>query len=78
MDEKGILPDAIVVEHPAHALRTFGASTVEGVNDAKFDFKRVIEETFEVFKIWGWRRKIPLILAGGMANFEKSNRPKEL
>lgn len=52
--------------------RHLGASTVEGVNDAKFDFKRVIEETFEVFKNLGLEgEKIPLILAGGMANFEK-------
>lgn len=70
--KKGILPDAIVVEHPAHAAGHLGASTVEGVNDAKFDFKRVIEETFEVFKSLGLEsEKIPLILAGGMANFEK-------
>lgn len=70
--KKGILPDAIVVEHPAHAAGHLGASTVEGVNDAKFDFKRVIEETFEVFKNLGLEgEKIPLILAGGMANFEK-------
>ena len=43
-----------------------------GVNDAKFEFKRVIEETFEVFKNLGLEsEKIPLILAGGMANFKK-------
>lgn len=70
--KKGILPDAIVVEHPAHAAGHLGATTVDGVNDAKFEFKRVIEETFEVFKKLGLEsEKIPLILAGGMANFEK-------
>ncbi|MDO5073840.1 MAG: nitronate monooxygenase family protein [Neisseria animaloris] len=70
--KKGILPDAIVVEHPAHAAGHLGAATVDGVNDAKFEFKRVIEETFEVFKKLGLEsEKIPLILAGGMANFEK-------
>ncbi|ASK28359.1 NAD(P)H-dependent flavin oxidoreductase [Neisseria chenwenguii] len=70
--KKGILPDAIVIEHPAHAAGHLGAATVDGVNDAKFDFKRVIEETMEVFKNLGLEsEKIPLILAGGMANFEK-------
>lgn len=70
--KKGVLPDAIVVEHPAYAAGHLGAMTVDGVNDAKFDFKRVIEETFEVFKNLGLEsEKIPLILAGGMANFNK-------
>ena len=70
--KKGILPDAVIIEHPAHAAGHLGAATVDGVNDAKFEFKRVIEETFEVFKNLGLEsEKIPLILAGGMANFEK-------
>lgn len=70
--KKGVLPDAIVIEHPAHAAGHLGAATVTGVNDAKFDFKRVLEETFELFKQLDLEReKIPLILAGGMANFQK-------
>lgn len=70
--KKGILPDAIVIEHPAHAAGHLGAMTVDGVNDKKFEFKRVVEETFEVFKKLGLEsEKIPLVLAGGMANFEK-------
>ncbi|WP_304334809.1 nitronate monooxygenase family protein [Conchiformibius steedae] len=70
--KKGVLPDAVVIEHPAHAAGHLGAMTVAGVNDAKFEFKRVIEETFEVFKNLGLEsEKIPLILAGGMANFQK-------
>ncbi|MDO4906284.1 nitronate monooxygenase family protein [Neisseria sp.] len=70
--KKGILPDAIVIEHPAHAAGHLGAMTVDSVNDEKFEFKRVIEETFEVFKKLGLEsEKIPLVLAGGMANFEK-------
>lgn len=70
--KKGILPDAVVIEHPAHAAGHLGAMTVDGVNDKKFEFKRVIEETFEVFKKLGLEsEKIPLVLAGGMANFEK-------
>ena len=31
--KKGILPDAIVIEHPAHAAGHLGAATVTGVND---------------------------------------------
>ncbi|PSJ81091.1 NAD(P)H-dependent flavin oxidoreductase [Neisseria iguanae] len=70
--KKGILPDAVVIEHPAHAAGHLGAATVAGVNDEKFEFKRVIEETLEVFKNLGLEsEKIPLVLAGGMANFEK-------
>lgn len=70
--KKGILPDAIVIEHPAHAAGHLGAMTVDSVNDEKFEFKRVIEETFEVFKKLGLEsEKIPLVLAGGMANFQK-------
>ncbi|MFV2028991.1 NAD(P)H-dependent flavin oxidoreductase [Neisseria sp. S1] len=70
--KKGVLPDAIVIEHPAHAAGHLGAMTVDGVNDEKFEFKRVIEETFEVFKNLGLEsEKIPLVLAGGMANFQK-------
>lgn len=70
--KKGVLPDAIVIEHPAHAAGHLGSATVAGVNDAKFDFKRVLEETFELFKQLDLEReKIPLILAGGMANFQK-------
>lgn len=70
--KKGILPDAIVIEHPAHAAGHLGTMTVDGVNDEKFEFKRVIEETCEVFKKLGLEsEKIPLILAGGMANFDK-------
>ncbi len=70
--KKGVLPDAIVIEHPAHAAGHLGAMTVDGVNDAKFEFPRVISETLEVFKNLGLEsEKIPLILAGGMANFQK-------
>ncbi|AUX62041.1 nitronate monooxygenase family protein [Simonsiella muelleri] len=70
--KKGVLPDAIVIEHPAHAAGHLGSATVKGVNDEKFDFKRVLEETFELFKQLDLEReKIPMILAGGMANFQK-------
>lgn len=70
--KKNRLPDAIVIEHPGHAAGHLGAATVAGTNDARFEFKRVLEETFELFKKLGLEReKIPLIVAGGMANFQK-------
>lgn len=70
--KKNRLPDAIVIENPAHAAGHLGAATVAGLHDAKFEFKRVLEETFEVFKSLGLEReKIPLIVAGGMSTFEK-------
>ncbi|WP_239352799.1 NAD(P)H-dependent flavin oxidoreductase [Snodgrassella communis] len=70
--KKNRLPDAIVIEHPAHAAGHLGAATVAGVNDERFEFKRVLTETFELFKkLELEREKIPLIVAGGMANFQK-------
>lgn len=70
--KKNRLPDAIVIEHPNHAAGHLGAATIAGLDDARFDFHRVLEETFETFKKLGLEsEKIPLILAGGMANFDK-------
>lgn len=70
--KKNRLPDAIIIEHPNHAAGHLGASTVQGVNDEKFEFRRVLDETFELIKNLGLEReKIPLIIAGGMAQFEK-------
>lgn len=70
--KKNRLPDAIVIEHPAHAAGHLGAATVAGLHDAKFEFKRVLDETFELFKNLGLEcEKIPLVVAGGMSRFEK-------
>ena len=70
--KKNKLPDAIVIEHPNHAAGHLGAATVAGLSDARFEFDRVLEETFEVFKKLDLEsERIPLILAGGMANFDK-------
>ncbi|WP_425423479.1 NAD(P)H-dependent flavin oxidoreductase [Stenoxybacter acetivorans] len=70
--KKNRLPDAIVIEHPSHAAGHLGAASIAGVNDERFEFKRVLEETFELFKKLDLEReKIPLIVAGGMANFQK-------
>ena len=69
---KGRLPDAIVVEHPRHAGGHLGAPKLDQVNDARFDFKRVLAAIHEVFRQLGLAAdRIPLIPAGGVNSFEK-------
>lgn len=70
--KKGRLPDAIVIEHPNHAGGHLGAARIADVGDAKFDFARVLEETFTLFKDLGLEReRVPLIVAGGVNSHEK-------
>jgi nitronate monooxygenase len=65
---KSRLPDAIVIEHPRYAGGHLGAAKVADLNDARFDFPRVLEETFAVFRELGIEReRVPLIPAGGIA-----------
>jgi nitronate monooxygenase len=67
---KGVLPDAIVLEHPRYAGGHLGAPKPEDIANEKFDFKRVLAEipkVFEALKI----DPIPLIPAGGINSFEK-------
>ncbi|AOY00838.1 nitronate monooxygenase family protein [Jeongeupia sp. USM3] len=68
--KKGKLPDAIVIEHPAHAGGHLGAATIEGVHDEKFEFERVLAETHELFAKLEID-PIPLIVAGGINSHEK-------
>ncbi len=66
------LPDAIVIEHPGYAGGHLGAATVQDVHEPKFEFARVLEETFEGFKALGIEReRIPLIPAGGINTHAK-------
>ncbi len=68
----GCLPDAIVIEHPRYAGGHLGATRLEEVNDARFDFKRVLEEIRKVFQELGIALGgIPLIPAGGINSFQK-------
>ena len=68
----GCLPDAIVIEHPRYAGGHLGATRLEEVNDARFDFKRVLEEIRKVFQELGIALgSIPLIPAGGINSFQK-------
>jgi nitronate monooxygenase len=69
---KSRLPDAIVIEHPGYAGGHLGAAKIEDVNNARFDFPRVLEETFAVFKELGIEReKLPLIPAGGICSHQQ-------
>lgn len=68
----GRLPDAIVIEHPRHAGGHLGATKIEEVGDARFDFAGVLAGVFELFRELGIaRERIPLIVAGGVDTHEK-------
>lgn len=65
---KSRLPDAIIIEHPRYAGGHLGAPKIADLNDARFDFPRVLEEVFAVFRELGIEREqLPLIPAGGIA-----------
>ncbi|WP_303907858.1 NAD(P)H-dependent flavin oxidoreductase [Thiohalomonas denitrificans] len=67
---KGVVPDAIVLEHPAFAGGHLGAPKPENIKDPRFDFKRVLGEipkVFEQLKL----DAIPLLPAGGVNSFQK-------
>ncbi|WP_017235467.1 nitronate monooxygenase family protein [Pandoraea sp. B-6] len=70
--KKGRLPDAIVIEHPAHAGGHLGASRIEELGDARFSFERVLAECREIYATLGidWGR-VPLIVAGGIHRHEQ-------
>jgi nitronate monooxygenase len=73
---KNRLPDAIVIEHPKHAGGHLGAAKIEDLNDARFEFRTVLEGTFKIFAELGIEReKLPLIVAGGI---ETPERVREL
>ena len=77
-ERKQRLPDAIVIEHPRLAGGHLGAAKVSDVNDARFDFERVIPECLEYFEKAGIAGKIPLIAAGGVRTFEDIQRLQAL
>ena len=69
---KSRLPDAIVIEHPRYAGGHLGAARIADLEDPRFDFPRVLEETFNVFKQLGIERdQVPLIPAGGISTPEQ-------
>lgn len=69
---KSRLPDAIVIEHPRYAGGHLGAANEADLEDPRFDFPRVLEEVFAIFKELGIEREnVPLIPAGGIATPEQ-------
>ena len=62
---KGRLPDAIVIEHPRYAGGHLGASKMDEVGDARFDFAQVLPAAERLFAELGIA-PIPLIVAGGI------------
>lgn len=77
-ERKKRLPDAIVIEHPRLAGGHLGAARIGDLNDARFDFERVIPECREFFIKAGIDREIPLIVAGGIRSFEDIRRLQAL
>jgi nitronate monooxygenase len=72
---KGRLPDAVVIEHPRHAGGHLGAASISDVDDARFDFERVLEGVGKLLRELALEaQKIPLILAGGINSHEKVRR----
>jgi nitronate monooxygenase len=69
--KKNRLPDAIVIEHPAFAGGHLGVTDLADMDDARFGFARVIEETTQTIEALGLKREdIPLIVAGGINSHE--------
>ena len=67
---KGRLPDAIVIEHPRYAGGHLGASKLEEVGDARFDFAQVLPAARQLFEALDIA-PIPLIVAGGINSPER-------
>jgi nitronate monooxygenase len=69
---RGRAPDAIVVEHPRYAGGHLGATRLEEVADARFDFERVLPEIRSALHGAGLDpERIPLIAAGGINSPER-------
>jgi nitronate monooxygenase len=69
---KNRLPDAIVIEHPGFAGGHLGATRLDEVRDARFDFEPVLEAIFRVYAELGLAcDAIPVIVAGGIHTHER-------
>ncbi|MBP0589876.1 nitronate monooxygenase [Paraburkholderia sp. LEh10] len=65
--KKGRLPDAIVIEHPAHAGGHLGVTNLDDMHDCRFDFMRVLSEIDALFAaLQISRTEVPVIVAGGV------------
>jgi nitronate monooxygenase len=72
------LPDAIVIEHPAHAGGHLGAAKVADVTDARFAFETVIPAVRAFLRSAGVERDVPVIAAGGVRSYEDIARLQAL
>jgi nitronate monooxygenase len=77
-ERKQRLPDAIVIEHPAHAGGHLGAAKVADVSDARFEFETVIPAVREFLRSAGVERDVPVIAAGGVRSYEDIARLQAL
>lgn len=77
-DRKKRMPDAIVLEHPAHAGGHLGAARIEDLGDPRFDFERCIPETLAVLRAAGIEGSTPVIAAGGIRSLDDIRRVQGL
>ena len=69
---RGRTPGAIVVEHPGKAGGHLGATRIDEVSDARFDFDRVLPEIRAALHEAGLDAdRIPLIAAGGINSADR-------
>jgi nitronate monooxygenase len=72
------MPDAIVLEHPAHAGGHLGAAGVGDLRDPRFDFERAIPETIALLRTAGIEGRTPIIAAGGIRSLADIRRVQAL
>jgi nitronate monooxygenase len=77
-ERKKRMPDAIVLEHPAHAGGHLGAARVEDLHDPRFDFERCVPDTLAVLRAAGIESTTPVIAAGGIRTVEDIKRVQAL
>ena len=77
-ERKKRMPDAIVLEHPAHAGGHLGAARIEDLNDPRFDFERAVPETLAVLRAAGIESQTPVIAAGGIRTLADIRRLQAL
>ncbi|MFP6559146.1 NAD(P)H-dependent flavin oxidoreductase [Paraburkholderia sp. B3] len=73
--KKGRLPDAIVIEHPAHAGGHLGVTDIGDMGSERFSFEAIFAELEGVYASLGiGRADVPLIVAGGVNSHEAVRR----
>lgn len=72
------LPEAIVIEHPAHAAGHLGAAKIADVSDPRFEFDTVLPAVRQLLRDAGVEGQVPLIAAGGIRRCEDIQRVQAL